>query len=705
MDFPARSPGTADSHEVWELSPQLTKSESVSSTSDRDRRHSSSASGTSVSANRDHSPASSGRRTRPSVTSIAASLPTVREMHDRRTSSQASSAPPSLPHNPSLTTSVDSEETVVSSKKVLTNFQKVAGRDPEIEVRRLRKISRCNTEYLYQKGIYKRLMDWYDSSYACLQNRILGLFLKSRRRPDIPSKDELISLARHYYPARADLKVQVCDFGLGRAERTEISLGQIEEYWQAKPDWVDVRWIHAPLGLGLTHSSVEDIFLHDGQPGKEFENGGPCGWPYLETEVLNIRSHQDFQEMRDVYLILSKMTELDEELDQASFKNDENSSLQSDIEWRAKHLAMPANYWNLVSSDMPWQLSEGLAMGIRGPTEGLQPITRQIGEQTLCTHPFYRNSHMVRNIFRCFHRSDGILLTLSSMAGVNFLDQKLSQHLSEPADAIFDNENASAPGYVFSAFADQGTSTWHRRTVEWFLTYLITEVGVTPHPQRQGFNAPDLNLAYQAVINDLKRRRYAPWRKDETVKLVRDYLTCVDELTTVKLICQKQVDLFKGMQQDVRKFEAEDNRARRTPDFPQGESMHERVKWALTMVKSRHDTFERLLDDAKQSMEALFRLRSIEQNELAIVSDSQNKAILIFTGVTIVFLPLSFFTSYYGMNLSTIVNTPRTEGYFWKVCGSAALFIVLMVTLGASRHWLKQTWKSRRSMKHHHNMV
>ena len=40
-----------------------------------------------------------------------------------------------------------------------------------------------------------------------------------------------------------------------------VDLGELEEYWQEKPAWVDVRWIHAPLGLGLTHSSVEDIFL------------------------------------------------------------------------------------------------------------------------------------------------------------------------------------------------------------------------------------------------------------------------------------------------------------------------------------------------------------------------------------------------------------------------------------------------------------
>lgn len=40
----------------------------------------------------------------------------------------------------------------------------------------------------------------------------------------------------------------------------------------------------------------------------------------------------------------------------------------------------------------------------------------------------------------------------------------------------------------------------------------------------------------------------------------------------------------------------------------------------------------------------LFQLRTIEQNELAIIAESNNKAILVFTVVTIIFLPLSFFT-------------------------------------------------------------
>lgn len=66
----------------------------------------------------------------------------------------------------------------------------------------------------------------------------------------------------------------------------------------------------------------------------------------------------------------------------------------------------------------------------------------------------------------------GFLLTLSPMAGVNYLDKNLAAYLQDPVDAMFDNDNASAIGHVFQAFAGQGTSTWHRRTIEWFLVSL-----------------------------------------------------------------------------------------------------------------------------------------------------------------------------------------------------------------------------------------
>lgn len=279
----------------------------------------------------------------------------------------------------------------------------------------------------------------------------------------------------------------------------------------------------------------------------------------------------------------------------------------------------------------------------------------------------------------------------------------MNSHLSESPDVLFGNDDASAVGHAFQAFAENGTSTWWRRNVEWFLVYLLTEVGTTPHSIRQGFNAPSIETAYSSVIQDLKRRRHEKWEPNKTVDLVRDYLNCIDEVTTIRLITHKKLDLFTVLLQDVNKFEAEDLRMGLQPDNPDGESASERLTWAIGLVKAQAECFDRLLIDLRQSMDALFQLRSIEQNELAIVSDAQNKAILVFTGVTIVFLPLSFFTSYYGMNLHGIVDTDKGQGYFWKICGSIGFAIVVLVTLGAFRHRLKRLFhvrvrKSPRSM-------
>lgn len=69
---------------------------------------------------------------------------------------------------------------------------------------------------------------------------------------------------------------------------------------------------------------------------------------------------------------------------------------------------MDIDYWNMVDSDMPWQLSEGLCMGgLGGPAAGLKPVVRHIDKQAISSHPFYRKSQLVRDPFRCFHRNDG----------------------------------------------------------------------------------------------------------------------------------------------------------------------------------------------------------------------------------------------------------------------------------------------------------
>ena len=77
--------------------------------------------------------------------------------------------------------------------------------------------------------------------------------------------------------------------------------------------------------------------------GREFESAGRGGWPYLETELLNVRSLQEFSDLRFI-AGLSRNNELTRELDQMTFQGDNNANLRSDIEWRAGHVGTDISY-------------------------------------------------------------------------------------------------------------------------------------------------------------------------------------------------------------------------------------------------------------------------------------------------------------------------------------------------------------------------
>ncbi len=74
---------------------------------------------------------------------------------------------------------------------------------------------------------------------------------------------------------------------------------------------------------------------------------------------------------------------------------------------------------------------------------------------------------------------------------------------------------------------------------------------------------------------------------------------------------------------------------------------------------------------------------------MALLVESNNQAIVVFTVVAVVFLPLSFFTSYYGMNLQGIANTDKDERYFWMVCGPVTVSIVILTLVFGFRKRFK----------------
>lgn len=56
--------------------------------------------------------------------------------------------------------------------------------------------------------------------------------------------------------------------------------------------------------------------------------------------------------------------------------------------------------------------------------------------------------------------------------------------------------------------------------------------------------------------------------------------------------------------------------------------------------------------------------------------EDHGKAILVFTIVTIVFLPLSFVSSFFGMNVRDIRNLEQTQWLFWVVASATTIAVV-----------------------------
>lgn len=94
---------------------------------------------------------------------------------------------------------------------------------------------------------------------------------------------------------------------------------------------------------------------------------------------------------------------------------------------------------------------------------------------------------------------------MSPAAGVNYLNTNLPYYLNMSREQLAETNFASVVAQVFKEFSETGTDSWYRNDVEWFMVYLITEIGTTPHNIRQGYSVPSLMDAYDAIVHELVR--------------------------------------------------------------------------------------------------------------------------------------------------------------------------------------------------------
>ncbi|KAJ6120590.1 Mg2+ transporter protein CorA-like/Zinc transport protein ZntB [Penicillium sp. IBT 18751x] len=116
------------------------------------------------------------------------------------------------------------------------------------------------------------------------------------------------------------------------------------------------------------------------------------------------------------------------------------------------------------------------------------------------------------------------------------------------------------------------------------------------------------------------------------------------------------------------------------------QSIHQSRK----MIKQMKRDLDELEDMAgKTSM----LLRSM----IEVRKESNSSAITIFTIVTVVFLPLSFITSYLGMNSVDIRNGTFHQSLFWVIALPSAAFLVFVLWVVIRfRHRMRRLWPRRR---------
>ena len=74
-------------------------------------------------------------------------------------------------------------------------------------------------------------------------------------------------------------------------------------------------------------------------------------------------------------------------------------------------------------------------------------------------------------------------------------------------------------------------------------------------------------------------------------------------------------------------------------------------------------------------------LREQLKQGVEILEEDHGKAILVFTMITTIFLPLSFIASLFGMNTSDMRNTDKSQGFFWTIALPVTAGIVFAAVL------------------------
>jgi hypothetical protein len=231
---------------------------------------------------------------------------------------------------------------------------------------------------------------------------------------------------------------------------------------------------------------------------------------------------------------------------------------------------------------------------------------------------------------------------------------------------------------------------------------------------------PDVVLCltdrYAGALNHIQFRLH----RSPSTKLLMDLLQIQEELNIVIKLTQEQLKLAKELEQAW--MSSPKSKKQRGSTFNSVTSFQDDLSdsddavpmstpLALATFRSlsQHtqlNPLAQLIENLQRELTDLVDLHANSNNlvtrTISLVNirlEDHGKAILVFTIVTIIFLPLSFVSSFFGMNFADIRNMSRNQGLFWIVAASVTTgvvgFSMLMAFYGTALSESFFLWKER----------
>ncbi|OAL53758.1 hypothetical protein IQ07DRAFT_501866 [Pyrenochaeta sp. DS3sAY3a] len=177
----------------------------------------------------------------------------------------------------------------------------------------------------------------------------------------------------------------------------------------------------------------------------------------------------------------------------------------------------------------------------------------------------------------------------------------------------------------------------------------------------------DVNQLYQKYTSKLQYQINQFPRK----RLLRDIHALQEELVVVQHVNTWQQQTFENMIKVLDPQSFQKPTPSRAIMFV---SESECLKVGVQLLQSQAVELEALEHRTQYLREQL-------KQSVEILEEDHGKAILVFTMITTIFLPLSFATSFFGMNTSDIRNTNRSQTFFWAIAIPVTAGIVFSAVL------------------------